>query len=200
MPDQRPPSQPGEEPETAACSSRPRQPDSSTRWPASTFMPAWCGSTAPHATLVIVPVIYGDGAADETVIIDAPLAPALWHWVAAMDSTTTAGPLDIIGLSLGYLHEDPGGSSTSPDSSRPSGPLQSTASVGRCRRRRSARPCPSGLPPSRPTTPPTSGQLYLSSDVGAATPTTAPSQRSRTPATGSTDMPLQSGHPRAPCR
>jgi serine protease len=51
--------------------------------------------------------MYGDGAADETDIIDALQRLLLWHWLG-LDGKDDHGPLDVVSLSLGYYHETPG--------------------------------------------------------------------------------------------
>ena len=71
-----------------------------------TFIAGMVRQHCPSATLVIVPVMYGDGAADEADIIDALQRLLLWHWVG-VDGKDDHGPLDVVSLSFGYYHETP---------------------------------------------------------------------------------------------
>lgn len=59
----------------------------------------YCASTE----LVIVPVMYGDGAADETDLIDSLEKLLVWNRLRKEDQR-----LDVLTLSLGYYHETPG--------------------------------------------------------------------------------------------
>jgi subtilisin family serine protease len=71
-----------------------------------TFIAGLVRQHCANATLVIVPVMYGDGAADEADIIDALHRLLLWHWLG-LDHRAKHGPLDAISLSFGYYHETP---------------------------------------------------------------------------------------------
>ena len=73
-----------------------------------TFIAGLVRQHCASARLVIVPVMYGDGAADETDIIDALQRLLLWHWLGLRRSKDDHGPLDVVSLSLGYYHETPG--------------------------------------------------------------------------------------------
>jgi hypothetical protein len=71
-----------------------------------TFVAGVVRQHCPDARLVIVPVMYGDGAADEADVIAALNALAVYHW-SALDGTSDAVPIDVINLSMGYYHESP---------------------------------------------------------------------------------------------
>jgi subtilisin family serine protease len=72
-----------------------------------TFIAGLVRQHCANAQLVIVPVMYGDGAADEKDLIDALQGLLIWHWLRA-DGREEGDPLDVVSLSLGYYHETPG--------------------------------------------------------------------------------------------
>jgi subtilisin family serine protease len=72
-----------------------------------TFVAGVVRQHCPDARLVIVPVMYGDGAADEKDVLDALNALALYHW-GALDGLVKGDPLDVLNLSFGYYPETPG--------------------------------------------------------------------------------------------
>ena len=61
----------------------------------------------PDAALVIVPVMYGDGAADESDVIEALEKLIIWNRLRHQ-GRVEGPPLDVLSLSLGYYHETPG--------------------------------------------------------------------------------------------
>jgi subtilisin family serine protease len=71
-----------------------------------TFIAGLVRQHCPSATILAVPVMYGDGAADEADIIDALQRLLLWHWVG-LDGAEKHPPLDVVSLSFGYYHETP---------------------------------------------------------------------------------------------
>jgi subtilisin family serine protease len=72
-----------------------------------TFIAGLVRQHCPSARLLIVPVMYGDGAADEADLIDALELLLLWHW-CGVDGKDDHGRLDVVSLSLGFYHETPG--------------------------------------------------------------------------------------------
>jgi len=71
-----------------------------------TFVAGVVRQHCPDARLVIVPVMYGDGAADEADVIEALNGLAIYHW-SALDGKADHAPVDVVNLSLGYYHETP---------------------------------------------------------------------------------------------
>ena len=71
-----------------------------------TFVAGVVRQHCPDARLVIVPVMYGDGAADEADVLRALNALAIYHW-SALDGKAEGAPIDVINLSMGYYHERP---------------------------------------------------------------------------------------------
>jgi len=72
-----------------------------------TFVAGVVRQHSADATLVIVPVMYGDGAADETDVIEALEKLFLWNRLRRQGRAD--GPaLDVVSLSFGYYHETPG--------------------------------------------------------------------------------------------
>ena len=71
-----------------------------------TFVAGVVRQHCPDARLVVVPVMYGDGAADEADVIEALGALAIYHW-SALDGKPDGAPIDVVNLSLGYYHETP---------------------------------------------------------------------------------------------
>jgi serine protease len=71
-----------------------------------TFIAGIIRAACPSARILSVPVMYGDGAADECDLVTA-LALLLRRHRASLDGSIEDPPLDIINLSLGYYHESP---------------------------------------------------------------------------------------------
>ena len=71
-----------------------------------TFIAGIIRQRCPDSRLVIVPVMYGDGAADEMDLIDALQKLLMRQW-ARLDGGDKGEPLDVVSLSLGYYHETP---------------------------------------------------------------------------------------------
>ena len=72
-----------------------------------TFIAGVVRQHCADARIVAVPVMYGDGAADEGDLIDALQRLLVWHWVR-LDGKEEGEPLSVVSLSLGYYHETPG--------------------------------------------------------------------------------------------
>ena len=72
-----------------------------------TFIAGVVRQHCPQATLMAVPVMYGDGIADEATVVDALQLLFARQLVALRDPEQ--GPLvDVLSLSLGYYHETSG--------------------------------------------------------------------------------------------
>lgn len=71
-----------------------------------TFIAGIIRQRCPSATIVSVPVMYGDGSAAEDDLI-AALEGLLAHQLHALAGSTEGRPIDVLSLSLGYYHEAP---------------------------------------------------------------------------------------------
>jgi len=72
-----------------------------------TFVAGVVRQHSADATLVVVPVMYGDGAADETDVVEALEKLLLWNRLR-LQGRVDGTPLDVVSLSFGYYHETPG--------------------------------------------------------------------------------------------
>ena len=74
-----------------------------------TFIAGVVRQHCPEATLMAVPVMYGDGVADEANIVEALQLLYARQLLAHCASRRKYGPrVDVLSLSLGYYHETPG--------------------------------------------------------------------------------------------
>ncbi len=71
-----------------------------------TFIAGIIRQRCPSATIVSIPIMYGDGSADERDLIEA-LRGLLVHHLLALTGKTEGRPIDVVSLSLGYYHEAP---------------------------------------------------------------------------------------------
>ena len=72
-----------------------------------TFIAGVVRQHSPDATLVIAPVMYGDGAADEADVIETLEKLIIWN-LLRQQGRVDGAPLDVVCLSFGYYHETPG--------------------------------------------------------------------------------------------
>ena len=152
-----------------------------------TFIAGRRASALPRRHLVIVPVMYGDGAADEADVVEALEKLIIWNRLRPVGPEDGA-PLDVVCLSLGYYHETPG---TVERRGRPVRRPRAAAVRRRVRRRgrrqRRDDPASSGRPPS-PRDVRTRRQVVHAAplvSVGRTQPQRRPPSRpSRTPGLG----------------
>jgi subtilisin family serine protease len=72
-----------------------------------TFIAGVVRQHCPESTLLVVPVMYGDGVADEAFLVET--LQLLWIRQLLVQRGRHEGPsIDVLSLSLGYYHETPG--------------------------------------------------------------------------------------------